>query len=1578
MRTNGFRDNRPFSQIMLSLFFALFLLAGQPALAHGILVDSSTAAGQVRGQASNHGMNLDLSSQTATVVAGANLFARATSVSLNLGGAQKLFQAGDLVTPAEYVALKQLSMGQNSLVLAGGGQAAGGSLLLTSLGTNLFSSLVIPQGVTVSSLGFKSTLNVLGLLSTQGNLLGCQGPSGGLIIRAGDVQVGAGGSISTVTTKSVDLGLYSLSDITNGGTIAASGVLTLNAVGSIVNALPAGTSGGQASISGKNGVNLFAGSGQFTNAGTIASSTGSININTFDASNLVFNNLSGQVLAALGSINIRDASFGGSASSEIDSGVLTAANINLNGGTGTIKAIVDEFNGTVNVNAGCANVYANSGSLNLGAFNVSGDPTIANSGGDVVLNQSLTFNGQNLAILASGNVTTTKNVPIKIDLSSATGNAGNLSIIAGYTFNPPTSGQVTDNTTTYTLSSPSNSGGGVLLSTSSIDTSSSGGNGGNVTIIARNAPDPLNNGYIFVGSINTSSSAGSSGSVRCLGAAGVNVAGSVNAVAQQAAGSVVIAGAPTQIEDGTISYTNGVQGGNGVFVLLNPQVGSGAAVQVAGPIATTALIGSAGGITLVADQSVNVGGGGLFAYGGLGGSGGEVGIRSLEGGVFIQGNIATRGGIGQSQAGNGGHLFVSVANQIFVKGNIDVSGGNSGLGNGGDSGGVEMSTAINALGTSPREVSVGQIVVGGSINSTGGRAFGSGSGGDGGDVFISSGTLQVLGSSAGGAGISINASAGAGGVLKQQGGGTISLNTFGVQPVPTDFNLVSANQDMVALPGGLFTAQTNNPINGTKGTIVSGGDVANKSNAASVTDPGFSTGNVNINVTNSSFNITEDGSSKTINVLSAGKRTMVTPGEALALYQVSRDSSDGAQTIGLDAQGLVTDTNPQTNNSPSVATITAFEIFQPFTAFNMVTTGTNQLTITVKGSFANLVMPANSVANFGGTLNFISGGDPLVQINLFGQPLNILPGGQILGTDNTQITISGSSNPNTLAGTWAILGNLEAGTINLIGQTGLNVFMLQSSELGSPDANPGTVTLSAPRGPITTLGGIIQGSTLFIKTGFGDVNVSTDFSETAKLGNVVGGNLFIDVPDTDLTIANGTVLNGASVIVQVDTGNLFLGSAAGLGVTVQSNSGILFSAGEAITENSSGSSFVSATGNRYVAIAAGLDSVSLGQGTTISSAQDVFIASQYGGVDLTGSNVITAKRDLVIVAQEEVTIGAAGTADNFKAGGNLAIVSQVENVSLNVSDPLASTFSATKGNVFISGVSIEIGQGSIISSGFFTQIVSNATTTIDAGVTIAAAGELDLINAGITIGKGDHISAGVLRSSAPATGVLTAANIQSPGPVFINDTSSNGITINSGTGSDQTTITSNGNDVAIFSGGNISFGDFASLQANGGNVLMLAGSGDILGGSSDSFTARAVGSASNFTGGGVEFGAGVAIPSVQDILANRPAHFTIIPAGQPTGATINNNNIDKGVVFTDTSGGGTVKLNNGGTNTTINVFGGVVVFEGVDQNVTLNNGTIRVYAPVSSENITPDNVDNDIVDTGDATEDDTMGGVASL
>lgn len=205
---------------------------------------------------------------------------------------------------------------------------------------------------------------------------------------------------------------------------------------------------------------------------------------------------------------------------------------------------------------------------NFKNVNVLQGNTIVNNAGDVLLPANLTFHGQSLAIIASGNVKATGMT--LLDLSSTTGNGGTLTVLAGFDSSGTTAGQQ-QTILPVTITGFSTTGGNIDLTGVTIDTSSTAGNGGAVHMLAASSTGFTNAGTVKTGNIKTDGSV-NGGDVAIAAFSGINV-GNISTVGGTGTGGKAVLGIATTKINGTPTYTNGAQSG-GSFTATGLAAGS--------------------------------------------------------------------------------------------------------------------------------------------------------------------------------------------------------------------------------------------------------------------------------------------------------------------------------------------------------------------------------------------------------------------------------------------------------------------------------------------------------------------------------------------------------------------------------------------------------------------------------------------------------------------------------------------------------------------------------------------------------------------------------------------------------------------------------------------------------------------------------------------------------------------------------------------------------------------------------------------------------------------------------------------
>ncbi len=352
-----------------------------------------------------NGLDLDLTSNAQNIVLGKNLFVDGSSVQIKTGNGTKTVEAGSHVTPAEYLAVKQiLSGGTQTLTVDQSGRASGGSVELDSITSNSdklrAANYVNASNVTtIGDFSKGSDFRLLGDLSNYGTVSAVSGNSNARsgAIRADDINNFKNATI----TSNVDLTLDASGTLINSGTINSSGALMLTASGALSNS---GT------ISAATNVDL--GAANVNNRGTISSASGNVNLNGAPDAVLQVNNRRGTISALSGAINLRDSSYNGSQNSYITGGDLFSKTYNMHAGQGTAYTNVGELTGKISQTGNAAHVVASTDLMRLGEVCLTGDPTFFNTAGSIVIDGDLTV-AENLVVVASGNVTTADGVFVR-------------------------------------------------------------------------------------------------------------------------------------------------------------------------------------------------------------------------------------------------------------------------------------------------------------------------------------------------------------------------------------------------------------------------------------------------------------------------------------------------------------------------------------------------------------------------------------------------------------------------------------------------------------------------------------------------------------------------------------------------------------------------------------------------------------------------------------------------------------------------------------------------------------------------------------------------------------------------------------------------------------------------------------------------------------------------------------------------------------------------------------------------------------------------------------------------------------
>jgi hypothetical protein len=442
------------------------------SLFHG----NTSGSNKLTGTSSIGDSNLNLGSAKQNFVAGG--LANFKDLTIQVGSVKEVVTLGTKLTSAEVVAAQQvLTDGTQTIKLSNSGTATGGTVtlnnsLLTALDGSVggsIGSLTISHGVQV--VDNLSLLSISGQLTNYGSILTASGTAGSVdTISAGTILNGKGGAIGSYsggagsTTGSLlaaDPTLTAATSLTNNGTLSSAGNLNINAP-VIYNVASHGTGG---SITAAQNVNLS--TKDLNNSGSLTALTGNVNIAGTSA--LTVTNAGGTIQAKNGNINFTN----DNADLTVLGGNLLSQQVNLKAGGASVNLSADNVSGVINASGNSVHLYSGS-NLNLGNIDASGDPTITAVGNIIVSGTSETTNGNNLALVAGGNIISDGTGGI--DTRSASSDGGSLILVAGAQFTG-------DGVSTPVVIMDSGNGGKGTTAGGLIDLTGGNGGTGAVTLI---------------------------------------------------------------------------------------------------------------------------------------------------------------------------------------------------------------------------------------------------------------------------------------------------------------------------------------------------------------------------------------------------------------------------------------------------------------------------------------------------------------------------------------------------------------------------------------------------------------------------------------------------------------------------------------------------------------------------------------------------------------------------------------------------------------------------------------------------------------------------------------------------------------------------------------------------------------------------------------------------------------------------------------------------------------------------------------------------------------------------------------
>lgn len=1012
------------------------------------------------------------------------------------------------------------------------------------------------------------------------------------------------------------------------------------------------------------------------------------------------------------------------------------------------------------------------------------------SQGDIILNGSLLGNGGKL-VVAGGNISTTT-TGINIDATNVSGNGGNVVLAAGAAY--------TETANDVLITGASSTGGSLNFSVAnslqSIQTFSNvaGATGGDVTLLAFQGAS-VNSGRVALNSSSSINASGPAGS------------GTITVLANSSTGSA--------ISLGSVLRGGGTTLGSIVINAATPVTATAGALSKADASYSGTFTGGAlvGGSILTGN--LNLGPGfldvstdGNLAIGNIGGfvptnfNGPDATLRSGQAANFSVGTIDLFG----SGTGNGGHLTITAGSGTTTIGNIQVTGGNMGVGGNGGSVSIEVNSANTLI--LPSNINVN----------------GNGTGGSG-------GTIQVVNLGTGG--IRLTSSLGASGpanggnIIIDAGTGLLS-STTGIALFANAGSSAFANGNISVSAGsittsfsGSFFAQANIGLSDTGNiSVVTNGDVNTGGGSFNVSGKGdvlidLSGGLINTSNNTAPGQVTITGRNVTATDVNINSDALTGNTNAA---QVQITALNGDVSVG----GISARPSGTSITGPIILSATNGDIN---VTGQVTSNGKGALTVNLTGASpgdATFTETNNSVdfitGTGGGTITFNNGTSPL-RIGPLGATQSVV----LATTSATGITVSGA--PINTTGTIvlntptlsfnspvqaaSILVQNLAGSLTVTG--GASATMTGTTpSAGSPGSpsTPAAITFATAAGANLNLFGNVTFS--------GDVLLSNpNGTTTSNTGSVLTGNNNITLKTETWTqqgggniIANRLIFAGQSIVNA--TGNVSLTNLtlAGRDVLIAAFGNI------DVTGTISTASTTGNGGNITLLAGFTFAPETVGQTTTQTPYQ--ITGFNPAGASITG----TANLD---------------SSSSF-AGGNAGSITAIAHLgAVSLGSINASATSGAGGDVSIYG-------GNGVTTGDIDAAGSTTSGSVTASVSEVQIVGVPVIDSG-TITSGSLVPTGVKETGTVTVGAITAGsfiNLEALGNVTINGAlSANSITVDTDKSgflqlNGITSITAtpdSGND-----GGSIAI-DISNFDANGGATLTLnANSGAGGDGGSISFT----------------------------------------------------------------------------------------------------------------------------------------------
>ncbi len=1192
--------------------------------------------------------------------------------------------------------------------------------------------------ITLHAHGYTTSINVNSL---KGNLTGDPGTAN-ITVAAGNLNIL--GPFTTAQLVTLTNNAAGGSVNFNGGTTTASTVTvkTTN-TGSVLIAATAIVSVTQANVT----------TATFTNNGAFTASSQPLTIQGNGTNNALIVSLgAGSTLSGDSVVFNGSGASAGAINMLGGNGAISATGANptviFNGGTGAVNVNVNSINGETVGQGGSVALTVHNGQLALGSWtSSSGAMSFTNtfaSGGVQVAN-SLTSVGQ-LSItsgsaaginIATSNVLSGKSVSLSagtggitlngtssIVADSATGNAGNISIISN-------GGAINLGTGIISAQATGNTGSGGTITISGLSfvahneinaNAAKTGNGGSISISTVGSASDLTVDNTFTFSAQGGTTSGNGGTASFSAGRNLTIAStaSMNVSARAANGN-----------GGKINLTNGTSASGTLQINQSLAVngngsGSGGQITISNNSSSVFLISgvSSNGIngTLMANAGSGTGGGGGSVSVTNRGSGGIALLSYSD----ISVNPSTGGGAGGSITLNAGNGLLTIPN-----GTINVSAIGPGSHNGG---------TISLTGSS--------VVFSGGTGTTLSLLANAAGSGNGGSVSVRTTSANgdiILGNAAGDI-ATISATGGSAG-FNAGNGGFVTLNAGRNLIIPSTIGIVkvipagnNGNGGTISLTAGAASSsgilQANQALNadgtgtGNGGTVsVSYNDTINPLIVGATGPHSYVIGNISssagaFGTTGGTVNITDTGN---------GPLSVTLTGSILAsgntLGNINFASHSG-QAINVTGPGALTGT---VNNNATAAAVT----YKPGTGnlvLGSISNATGNILAVANPNNGSVITTKNITS--AGTLTFTSASTGSVSI--------------AAGTTSKGTTAVTVNSPKLNIGANGAL-TATTGNVNILSNTLGNALSVNLANGASINALAANVAFNS-----TTSMGPIN-----ITSGFGSITAD------GGLGNIslnAGNNSPINVNVFSLTgIVTGT---GSIISIASAANNLSLGaltSAVG-GITISN-------AGNGNTISTSGN--INSAQALVISQTSSTGSIILGNSTTAGGTA-VTTTSQH--LTLTGNAALKANTS-------DVNILGTGSPKQLilSFGSGSSITSVSGNVNFNSVSAPGSIITTSTGNGSISanggaGIITLNGGAGASSNTVRVNVNSIAGTAIGNGSAITLAVARGNLLLGAFISYANASSGNIAISDSSTNGTLTTTgNITSAGSLSVMETGAKGL-----------------------------------------------------------------------------------------------------------------------------------------------------------------------------------------------------------